>query len=62
MMTEKLVVLDRDVQGVTIHIYDISSSIEVDNVLLEELGHDPDYCTWEYFTKADVVIHKKLIK
>lgn len=60
---EKLVVIDFLCQGVEVHIYDISSDIEVDEEFIEKLGHDTSYCQWAFGTKVDIVKHKvKILK
>ena len=60
---EKLVVIGFLCQGVEVHIYDISSDIEVDEEFIEKLGHDTSYCQWAFGTKVDIVKHKvKILK
>lgn len=60
---EKLVVIDFICQEVEVHIYDISSDIEVDEEFIEKLGHDTNYCQWAFGTKVDIVKHKgKILK
>lgn len=60
---EKLVVIDFLCQEVEVHIYNISSDIEVDEEFIEELGHDTNHCQWTLVTKVDIVKHKgKILK
>lgn len=60
---EKLVVINFLCQEVEVHIYDISSDIEVDKEFIEKLGHDTRYCLWAFGTKVNIVKHKgKILK
>lgn len=60
---EKLLVIDFLCQEVEVHIYNISSDIEVDEEFIERLGHDINHCQWASGTKIDIVKHKgKILK
>ena len=43
-MEEKLIVVDSLVQDVSIHIYPIDEDIDIDESVIEKLGHDPNTC------------------
>lgn len=58
---EKLVVIDFLCQEVEIHIYNISSDIEIDEEFIEKLVHDTNHCQWAFGTKVDIVKHKRKI-
>ena len=60
---EKLVVIDLLCQEVEVHIYDISSDVEVDEEFIKKLGHDPNHCQWAFGAEVDIVKHKgKILK
>lgn len=57
-MKEKLIILDFKVQDVTIHIYPIDSNIEVDEEYIQNLGFNPDYCSWHFGTEVKIIEHQ----
>lgn len=59
---EKLVILDFIVQNVTIHIYNINPDVEVDEDYIKKLGFNPNYCSWHFGNKAEVINHKEVLE
>lgn len=59
---EKLIIIDFLVQDVNIHIYTIKSDIEIDDSFIKKLGFDPNYCSWHFGNKAEVINHEEILE
>lgn len=55
----KLVVMDYNTAS--IHLYDCSPNIEMDDERIAQLGFNLDECYWMYGKNIDVVKHKGLL-
>ena len=56
-MKEKLVVIDIEIQDVSVNVYEITDEDNVDEEFIRNLGFDPDYCHWFFSTSFNVQYH-----
>lgn len=60
-MTEKLIVIDTQVQEIQIHEYAVDPNTDIDEDYIAKLGFDTDHCVWFFGTKLEVIKHKGIL-
>lgn len=59
---EKLVILDYEAQDIKCHVYNIDTSVNVDEDYILTLGFNPGYCFWYFGTSFELIEHKEALK